>query len=98
MARQLRAGQVDGFVGGLGRPYTATLRPALQLIGPAPGVRRVAGCIVAFLPERTVVFADTTGAWGYWMAGRVPLRRSGRASALTAARRTAPRSTLATVS
>jgi malate dehydrogenase (oxaloacetate-decarboxylating)(NADP+) len=56
----LRSGQVDGFVGGLGRPYTETLRPALQLIGPAPDVSRVAGCNVAFLPDRTVVFADTT--------------------------------------
>lgn len=28
-------------------------------------------------PHQNVVFADTAGAWGYWMAGRVPLRRSG---------------------
>lgn len=29
-------------------------------------------------PHQNVVFADTSGVYGYWMAGRVPLRRSGR--------------------
>jgi len=28
-------------------------------------------------PNQNVVFADTAGAWGYWMAGRVPIRASG---------------------
>lgn len=28
-------------------------------------------------PHQNVVFADTAGAWGYWMAGRVPIRASG---------------------
>jgi penicillin G amidase len=28
-------------------------------------------------PHQNVVFADTAGAWGYWLAGRVPLRASG---------------------
>ncbi len=28
-------------------------------------------------PHQNVVFADTAGNFGYWMAGRVPLRRSG---------------------
>jgi penicillin G amidase len=28
-------------------------------------------------PHQNVVFADTAGAWGYWMGGRVPLRASG---------------------
>ena len=28
-------------------------------------------------PHQNVVFADTSGAWGYWMGGRVPLRASG---------------------
>jgi len=27
-------------------------------------------------PHQNVVFADTAGAWGYWMGGRVPLRAS----------------------
>ncbi len=29
-------------------------------------------------PHQNVVFADTAGAWGYWMGGRVPIRASGR--------------------
>jgi malate dehydrogenase (oxaloacetate-decarboxylating)(NADP+) len=56
----LSAGAADGLVGGLGRPYVEMLRPTLEIIGPAPGVARVAGCIVALFPGRTIVFADTT--------------------------------------
>ena len=33
-------------------------------------------------PHQNVVFADSAGRWGYWMAGRVPLRRSGSPSLL----------------
>jgi penicillin amidase len=33
-------------------------------------------------PHQNVVFADTAGDWGYWMAGRIPLRASGRPSSL----------------
>jgi penicillin amidase len=29
-------------------------------------------------PHQNVVFADTAGTFGYWMAGRVPMRRGGR--------------------
>ena len=29
-------------------------------------------------PPLNVVFADTAGTYGYWLAGRVPLRKSGR--------------------
>jgi penicillin amidase len=28
-------------------------------------------------PHQNVVFADTAGAWGYWMGGRVPIRANG---------------------
>jgi penicillin amidase len=28
-------------------------------------------------PHQNVVFADTAGAWGYWMGGRIPIRASG---------------------
>ena len=28
-------------------------------------------------PHQNLVFADTAGAWGYWMGGRVPIRASG---------------------
>jgi penicillin amidase len=29
-------------------------------------------------PRQNVVFADTAGTFGYWLAGRVPLRKRGR--------------------
>ncbi len=29
-------------------------------------------------PHQNVVFADTAGTFGYWMAGTIPIRRSGR--------------------
>lgn len=28
-------------------------------------------------PHQNVVFADTAGAWGYWLGGRIPIRASG---------------------
>ncbi|HSG49569.1 MAG TPA: penicillin acylase family protein, partial [Longimicrobiales bacterium] len=31
-------------------------------------------------PHQNVVFADTAGEWGYWMAGRIPDRPGGRPS------------------
>lgn len=34
--------------------------------------------------HQNVVFADTAGAWGYWMAGRIPLRPEGSARLLPA--------------
>jgi penicillin amidase len=33
-------------------------------------------------PHQNVVYADTAGSWGYWMAGSIPLRRSGRPATL----------------
>lgn len=32
--------------------------------------------------HQNVVFADTAGAWGYWLSGRIPLRPGGRARIL----------------
>ncbi|UCC24324.1 MAG: penicillin acylase family protein [Gemmatimonadales bacterium] len=29
-------------------------------------------------PHQNVVFADTAGTWGYWMAGRIPVRATSR--------------------
>ncbi len=29
-------------------------------------------------PHQNVIFADTAGAWGYWMGGSVPIRASGK--------------------
>ena len=48
---------------------------------------RTAGELVEALadfgpPHQNVVFADTAGSFGYWMAGRVPLRAAGGPSVL----------------
>jgi penicillin amidase len=47
-------------------------------LNSATGVDEVVEALRDFTnPHQNVVFADTAGRWGYWMAGRVPLRRSG---------------------
>jgi penicillin amidase len=56
--------------------------PTAEAIMRMDGARSAAEFIDALRlfrdPHQNVVFADTAGAWGYWMAGRVPLRRRGR--------------------
>ncbi|MBP7147414.1 MAG: NADP-dependent malic enzyme [Acidobacteria bacterium] len=52
-------GLADGLVGGIGKIYPDTVRPALQLIGPRPGVHRVSACVVAVLRDRLLVLTDT---------------------------------------
>ncbi len=54
------AGKADGIVCGLNRSYPNTIRPALQILGTAPGVRRVAGMYLVILRKRMLFFADAT--------------------------------------
>ena len=56
----LDAGDADGVISGLTQYYPDTIRPALQIVGTAPGVRRVSGLYILMLKERTFFFADTT--------------------------------------
>jgi malate dehydrogenase (oxaloacetate-decarboxylating)(NADP+) len=56
----LDAGEADGVISGLTQYYPDTIRPALQIVGTAPGVRRVSGLYILILKERTFFFADTT--------------------------------------
>jgi malate dehydrogenase (oxaloacetate-decarboxylating)(NADP+) len=56
----LEAGDADGVISGLTQHYPETIRPALQIVGTAPGVRRVSGLYVLILKDRTFFFADTT--------------------------------------
>ncbi len=53
-------GDVDGLVAGEDAHYPDTLRPALQTIGTAPGVRKVAGLYMLVLEKELIFFADTT--------------------------------------
>jgi len=56
----LEAGDADGVISGLTQEYPDTIRPALQIVGTAPGVRRVSGLYALVFKDRTFFFADTT--------------------------------------
>jgi malate dehydrogenase (oxaloacetate-decarboxylating)(NADP+) len=56
----VRAGEADGFVGGLGRQYPDTIRPAIQIIGLRDDASRVSGLHLLVLEDRLFFFADTT--------------------------------------
>jgi len=56
----LRAGDTDAFVAGLTYHYPDVIRPALQVIGPAPGVSRVAGLYVVIHDGHVYLLADPT--------------------------------------
>ncbi len=53
-------GDADVSLSGLTTYYPETIRPALQTIGVAPGVRRVSGLYVLVLQDRVFFFSDTT--------------------------------------
>jgi malate dehydrogenase (oxaloacetate-decarboxylating)(NADP+) len=59
-AMMVRRGDADGFVAGLTYHYPDVIRPALQVIGPGPGVSRVAGLYLMILEGRAYLFADPT--------------------------------------
>ena len=56
----VEAGDADGVISGLTQHYPETIRPGLQIVGTAPGVRRVSGLYVLIFKDRTFFFADTT--------------------------------------
>ncbi len=57
----VEAGEADAMVAGIEANYAEILRAILQVIGPAKGVRRVAGLYMAAFPHRELMFlADTT--------------------------------------
>ncbi len=57
----VNAGQADALVAGIEANYAEIIRPALQVIGVAPGIHRVAGLYMLAFPNRELLFlADTT--------------------------------------
>jgi malate dehydrogenase (oxaloacetate-decarboxylating)(NADP+) len=54
----LDAGDVDMMVSGLATHYADPLRTILQVVGPAPGIRRVASHYLVLLPKDVLVLAD----------------------------------------
>jgi malate dehydrogenase (oxaloacetate-decarboxylating)(NADP+) len=60
-AMMVEAGDADAFVAGLTYHYPDVIRPALEVIGAAPEVTRVAGLYVMITDDgRAVVFTDPT--------------------------------------
>ncbi len=56
----VRAGHADGLVAGLTAPYPDTIRPALQVLGIRPDVRRATGMYMMLLKNTVKFFADAT--------------------------------------
>jgi malate dehydrogenase (oxaloacetate-decarboxylating)(NADP+) len=59
-ASMVEFGEADAMISGLTRNYVSTIKPALQVIGTAPGVSRVAGMYMMMTKKGPVFFADTT--------------------------------------
>jgi malate dehydrogenase (oxaloacetate-decarboxylating)(NADP+) len=56
----VRRGDADGLVAGLTAPYPETIRPALQILGMRPDVRRACGMYMMLLKNDVKFFADAT--------------------------------------
>lgn len=59
-AMMLEMGEADALISGITRNYPDTIRPALQTIGTAPGVKRVAGMYVLMTKNGPLFLSDTT--------------------------------------
>jgi malate dehydrogenase (oxaloacetate-decarboxylating)(NADP+) len=59
-ASMVDTGSADVLISGLTRKYPDTIRPALQVIGVAEGVRRIAGMYIIITKKGPFFFADTT--------------------------------------
>ena len=65
-ALMLKAGDVDGYVSGACHSTANTLRPGLQVVKTAPGIKTVSSCFIMIAPDRknpynpdgVAVFAD----------------------------------------
>lgn len=53
-------GEADCFITGLTKDYATSIKPALQVIGVAPGTRKVAGMYIILNKKGPYFFADTT--------------------------------------
>jgi malate dehydrogenase (oxaloacetate-decarboxylating)(NADP+) len=56
----VRHGDADGLVAGLTSPYPDTIRPALQILGTRPDVRRASGMYMMLMKNDVKFFADAT--------------------------------------
>jgi malate dehydrogenase (oxaloacetate-decarboxylating)(NADP+) len=56
----VEAGDADGIVAGLTQNYPATIRPALQIIRPLPGISTIAGVYMLVLKKDVFFITDAT--------------------------------------
>ena len=59
-AMMVASGDADALVGGVGKHYPETIRPALEVIGTHPDVRLAAGFYLLVFEKHVVFFGDTT--------------------------------------
>ncbi|WP_315817534.1 phosphate acyltransferase [Paraflavitalea speifideaquila] len=59
-AMMVETGDADGMISGLTRNYPETIRPALQVIGTEPGVKKIAGMYLLLTKRGPIFMADTT--------------------------------------
>ncbi len=59
-AMLVKTGRADALISGLTRTYPKVIRPALQVLGKAPGVTKVAGMYIVITKRGPMFFADTT--------------------------------------
>jgi len=59
-AMMVEMGAADAMIGGLTNKYPATIRPALQIIGPREGVNKVASIHIFMTRSGPLFLADTT--------------------------------------
>ena len=59
-AMMVETGEADAMIGGLSRNYPDTIRPALQIVGPRPGIKRVSALHILMSRFGPVFLADTT--------------------------------------
>ncbi|MFN8245819.1 MAG: NADP-dependent malic enzyme [Ferruginibacter sp.] len=53
-------GEADCLISGLSRNYPETIRPAIEIIGMEPGVKKIAGMYLLFTKRGPLFLADTT--------------------------------------
>jgi malate dehydrogenase (oxaloacetate-decarboxylating)(NADP+) len=56
----VETGEADAMISGLTRNYAETIRPALQVIGTEPGVKKIAGMYLLLTKKGPLFLADTT--------------------------------------
>ncbi len=59
-AMMVETGEADALISGLTRNYPDTIRPALQIIGTEPGVKKVAGMYILLTKRGPIFLSDTT--------------------------------------